>query len=204
LIKRAVKEIQKTSSQIKTFVTLSPIPAFRNWLEMQLHLALDPHGKYSRFSPITGRDQLLLDQEIAELCALVSRKADYSTALVEFQSVLQENKWIHDQKFSVILKKILMRLCSSYILLEKKRTFALDPVANFHIRNGASVCQLNWMGDISEKGMSQSYGIMINYLYDLASIETNHEMYTTRGVISLHDKNGDFGWAANEGIANEK
>jgi malonyl-CoA decarboxylase len=53
----------------------------------------------------------------------------------------------------------------------------LDPVARFHLGNGARLEQLNWLADTSEKGLSQSYGLMVNYLYDLEEIEKNHEAY---------------------------
>jgi malonyl-CoA decarboxylase len=52
-----------------------------------------------------------------------------------------------------------------YLLQEKKRGKALDSVANFHLQNGAMVERINWMADRSEKGIRQSGGIMVNYVY---------------------------------------
>ena len=59
--------------------------------------------------------------------------------------------------------------------------------ANFHIRNGACVHQINWMGDTSIKGMNQSFGMMINYLYMLPLIEQNNKQYLMDGTITLID-----------------
>ena len=61
---------------------------------------------------------------------------------------------------------------------------ALDPVAHFHLTNGARVERLNWRGDLSEKGVQQSFGMMINYLYRLPDIEANHEAYRSEGRIA--------------------
>lgn len=61
----------------------------------------------------------------------------------------------------------------------------MDPVARFHLGNGASLHQLNWAADLSEKGLHQSAGIMVNYLYDLDRIEVNHDEYFDKGRISV-------------------
>ena len=61
---------------------------------------------------------------------------------------------------------------------------ALDPVAHFHLSNGARVERLNWHADLSAKGLQQSCGMMVNYLYRLADIEDNHEAYTGEGRVS--------------------
>lgn len=61
----------------------------------------------------------------------------------------------------------------------------IDPVARFHLGNGARLEQLNWMGDSSEKGLSQSAGMMVNYLYDLHAIEELHERFANHGSIAV-------------------
>lgn len=60
-----------------------------------------------------------------------------------------------------------------------------DPVARFHLGNGARLEQLNWMADDSEKGLRQSAGMMVNYLYDLPAIEELHERFAKRGSITM-------------------
>lgn len=79
-----------------------------------------------------------------------------------------------------------------YILLEKRRHLALDPVANFHLRNGACAHRLNWLGDTSTKGMEESFGLMINYLYSLDHIEMNNQQYLQDGTISVSSKDTGF------------
>jgi malonyl-CoA decarboxylase len=75
------------------------------------------------------------------------------------------------------LQKQLLRLCAFYLLHAKQGEEPLDPVARFHLGNGASLERLNWMGDTSEQGMARSTGIMVNYVYWLAEVERNHERY---------------------------
>ena len=69
---------------------------------------------------------------------------------------------------------------------------ALDPVANFHLRNGACAHRLNWLGDTSAKGMEESFGLMINYLYSLDHIEMNNQQYLRDGTISVSSKDTGF------------
>ena len=58
-----------------------------------------------------------------------------------------------------------------------------DPVAHFHLTNGARMERLNWLADRSGKGLKQSLGMMINYRYRLGEIDANHEAYTGEGRI---------------------
>lgn len=57
-------------------------------------------------------------------------------------------------------------------------------MARFHLGNGARLERVNWLGDVSEKGLRESHGLMVNYLYDLTAIEANHEAYENQGVIA--------------------
>lgn len=59
----------------------------------------------------------------------------------------------------------------------------LDPVARFHLGNGASLDGINASADLSQKGVQESYGVMVNYLYELDRIEQNHEAYSRNGSI---------------------
>ncbi|CAK9137262.1 unnamed protein product [Ilex paraguariensis] len=99
--------------------------------------------------------------------------------------LLTSNKyeWTNAARLISVLKTPLLRLCTRYLLQEKKRGKALDSVANFHLQNGAMVGRLNWMADRSEKGLSQSAGIMVNYIYKLENIEENAQSYFSKGHI---------------------
>ena len=78
-----------------------------------------------------------------------------------------------------------MRLCARYLTQEKRPDGrAHDPVAHFHLTNGARMERLNWLADTSANGLSQSAGLMINYLYKLGEIDDNHEAYTGAGKIA--------------------
>ncbi len=60
----------------------------------------------------------------------------------------------------------------------------MDPVARFHLGNGAKLERINWLGNVSTKGIAESFGIMVNYLYDPDTIEANHESFTNGGVVA--------------------
>ena len=70
---------------------------------------------------------------------------------------------------------------------EKRRNLSYNPVAHFHIRNGASVWRLNWLADVSPKGVNQSFGIMINYRYDLSDMVNNNIDYLTIGKVKYSE-----------------
>ena len=78
-----------------------------------------------------------------------------------------------------------MPLAADYFLTAKTSYGRpVDPVARFHLGNGARLERINWLGDKSAKGLRQSHGIMVNYLYELKDIESNHEAYINEGVIA--------------------
>jgi malonyl-CoA decarboxylase len=83
-----------------------------------------------------------------------------------------------------ILEPLLLRAGARYLLQESAKgraKRARDPVAHFHLSNGARIERLNWKGDVSEKGLKESFGLMVNYLYDPARIEDYHEEYVGEG-----------------------
>jgi malonyl-CoA decarboxylase len=89
---------------------------------------------------------------------------------------IEDPAW-HLGEIPEALQKQLTSLCAYYLLHAKQGAEPLDPVARFHLGNGASLERLNWMGDVSEQGMARSAGIMVNYVYWLAEVERNHERY---------------------------
>ncbi len=83
----------------------------------------------------------------------------------------------------------MLTLAAQYFLTEKRKSGEpIDPVARFHLGNGASLKQINWQGDTSAKGLGQSAGLMVNYLYELNSIEDNHEAYVSNGEVKTTAK----------------
>lgn len=164
LIKRVVNELSNKFKGLKHFVTLSPIPGFREWLDPIL---------------LKGDQSILSPAEIKAIQSLTNSQ-DAARGLLD----LLNSNWYENIEISNALKPIFMRLCAGYLINEKKDAKALDPVANFHLANGAHIERLNWLGDTSGKGMNQSAGIMANYHYKLSEIEKNHELYITESRIN--------------------
>ena len=166
LIKQVVDRLRHEQPGLKRFATLSPVPGFLAWLKGALE-----EGKVE-----------LSPAEQKRLQAASPKKAPQE-AVAE---VLKANGWSRDEALAEALKPVLLRLCAQY-LLEGKRadgTKVLDPVAHFHLSNGARMERLNWLADRSVKGMQESAGIMINYLYRLERIERYHEDYRSKGKIA--------------------
>src|SRR5262249_54085051 len=135
LIKQVVEALRSDLPQLHRFVTLSPIPGFRAWLEVQL----DDDG-----ATLRERERALLPAEPARV---LTRLCDA--------------EWDVDEA----IRPALLALCARYLTTAPEGR-ALDPVANFHLANGASVDRVNWMADPSATGRSRSFGVMTNYLYE--------------------------------------
>ena len=74
-----------------------------------------------------------------------------------------------------------------YLVHEKRRRMALDPVAHFHLNGGAVVWRLNWLADVSPLGFQNSYGLMCNYGYGLQDLTHNSDSYRMTGEIATSD-----------------
>ncbi|GGC69131.1 malonyl-CoA decarboxylase [Marinobacter halophilus] len=82
-------------------------------------------------------------------------------------------------------QEAILKLAASYLCSTKPDSGrANDPVAHFHLSNGAQVARLNWMADTSDKGLKQSAGLMVNYLYELPKIVHRSQQYTSIGAVS--------------------
>ncbi|HSH42771.1 MAG TPA: malonyl-CoA decarboxylase [Arenicellales bacterium] len=89
--------------------------------------------------------------------------------------------WHHDETAAGRARDLLLPLAAHYLLKVKRPDgLPVDPVERFHLGNGASLDRLNWLANLSEPGLRQSAGIMVNYLYNLDKIEANHEDYVDR------------------------
>jgi malonyl-CoA decarboxylase len=179
LIKRVVELLGRELPTVKNFATLSPIPGFCRWLHERLS---DPSAK------------LLTEEEGAALRAAappaLGAGAEGGTAVVAAETpaetlsrVLKRRGWLREEKVARALEPVLTRLCAGYLMNEAARSGrrARDPVAHFHLSNGARVERINWRGDVSEKGLRESAGLMVNYLYDPGRIEDYHEEYVGEG-----------------------
>ncbi|HSG93920.1 MAG TPA: malonyl-CoA decarboxylase [Afifellaceae bacterium] len=108
-----------------------------------------------------------------------------AAATREALPLLDNPHWWQDPDAAAQLAAALMPLASWHLLRARNAgDMPVDPVARFHLGNGARLERLNWLADTSENGLKTSHGIMVNYLYKLEDIEKNHEAYANAGVIT--------------------
>ncbi|MCE4068172.1 MULTISPECIES: malonyl-CoA decarboxylase [Pseudomonas] len=144
LIKQVVEELAREIPGLRQYVTLSPVPGFRRWLD---GLGDDPQ--------------------------LGAAAADLLKALKP------------DAPPPPRTEQPLLALAAEYFLHAKNGAgLPLDPVARFHLGNGARLERLNWRGDLSASGLRQAAGLMVNYRYELRQIEKNHEAYANQGAVA--------------------
>ena len=162
LIKTVVEKLSVETPNLKTFATLSPMPGFADWLNEQIEFS---------------QDDLLKQSEKKSLAKYTSHNtsADILKDLIPKLNLKEKEQ--KKQLFKE-LEAPLTRLAAEYICIARnKRGRAMDPVAHFHLSNGASVYRLNWAADTSLKGMAQSFGLMVNYEYKLKEIQNNSSAY---------------------------
>jgi malonyl-CoA decarboxylase len=98
-------------------------------------------------------------------------------AQVDALARIESPGWHEDEGDAERVRKVLMPFAAYYLAYAKHGSEAADPVARFHLGNGARLERLNWLADTSKRGLQQSAGLMVNYLYRLDEVETNHETY---------------------------
>jgi malonyl-CoA decarboxylase len=163
LIKRVVDDLARDLPNLKTFSTLSPIPGLRRYVERRIAA-----GDASVLP--AGAIEWLGDEGGPE------RAVEH----------LFSRAWLNEEDRAERLSAPLLALAARYLVREKRSGgTALDPVAHFHLGNGARVERINWLGDTSANGMRQSAGMMVNYRYRLDQIERNHERYSATGEASV-------------------
>lgn len=150
LLKRVVEQLLDELPKLKSFATLSPIPGFSDWL-----------GK--------------LDAEAVEG---IVREDKARAKERKREGVPDGQRWVSrlakaaEGRAPDVVKRAGFRLAACY-LQSMKNSLPLDAVARFHLGNGARIERLNWAADTSQKGLKQSCGLMVNYLYDLDELDTN-------------------------------
>ncbi|XP_019933659.1 malonyl-CoA decarboxylase, mitochondrial [Paralichthys olivaceus] len=174
LIKRVVRELQSEFPHMSQFSSLSPIPGFSSWLQ----------GLLSQYRKEGRGSDLLSEQEWKE----VEQATDSSpgTQTVDaLRKLIGTSEWLRSERLSSVLEPVLMRLCAWYLYGEKRRGYALNPVANFHLQNGATMWRLNWHADTSPRGVANSCGIMVNYRYFLKETSKNSCVYLhNKGIVA--------------------
>jgi malonyl-CoA decarboxylase len=170
LIKQVVQALSTELPKLKTFATLSPLPRFAPTLEAALA------GK------IAGLGPEQLDQILVDFAEPLRRHApNVSSAAAALALAKQEQ--VADTE---LLRAILQRLALAYLTTPAgSHGGSLDPVARFHLTNGARLERINVFADSSERGKTQAFGVMVNYLYDPDELVANHERFVQRGEIAL-------------------
>ena len=128
--------------------------------------------RFSTLSPVPGFRRWLT-QQLAE-------ESNPDAALLP---KLARDGWWHDPEQSEPLRASLMRLCATYLTRRPSPGNRIDPVARFHLGNGARLERINWLGNTELRAIQESFGIMVNYLYDHDSIENSHEAFVRGGTI---------------------
>ncbi len=195
LIKQVVEELKTELPQLRRFATLSPVPGFRRWMEQRLADAARPEPAPSAAAPAPttaappgtpppaapapasrvpaeSRPALLRDDEVEGLRPFGEPGAD---PLALWRGVLAAAPWFDDPALAEAVRRPLLRLCATYLTDGRDGRGPSDPVARFHLGNGAQLERIDWLGNIAPCGISESYGLMVNYLYAPDRIEANHE-----------------------------
>lgn len=152
LLKRVIEELQREFPKLKQFATLSPIPGFADWLRKQ------DKGTIER---VVGEKRL---QRWGE------REAGAPATASEWLSALGADAGGADE---ALVRDTGLALAAHFLVRERSGALPADPVARFHLGNGACVERLNWAADLSTKGRAQSCGMMVNYLYAPEALDDN-------------------------------
>jgi malonyl-CoA decarboxylase len=151
LIKNVVDVLSREFPRLKVFCTLSPVPGFVAWLGALLKKDGTEPFKTPALKAVAAR----IGPNVAKLAG----EPDCVERLAP-------------------LKEPLLQLCATYLLHRPDAGEPeQDPVARFHLNNGASLERINWLADTSRKGLRESLGLMVNYLYEPRAIEENHEKF---------------------------
>jgi malonyl-CoA decarboxylase len=162
LIKTVAQQLQRELPRLRTFCTLSPIPTFANWLLAEPDLAALPNLKKGQLAELgAARDSLRLRCE-GDLSALQAAST-HAAIGADGQAEL--------------------KLLAAAFLACASTTPAGDPVARFHLDNGARLERLNPQGNASAHGLRQAFGMMVNYLYDLDKVEASHARFRQGEVV---------------------
>src|ERR1700730_5257551 len=126
--------------------------------------------RFSTLSPVPGFRRWLSQR--------LANGSDPDAALLP---QLDSGGWWNDPAQREKLRAPLLRLCARY--LTRQPSIRIDPVARFHLGNGARLERINWLGNNAPRGIQESFGIMVNYLYDRDTINDNQEAFVRDGTI---------------------
>ena len=170
LLKQVLSELAAELPQLKNFATLSPLPRFVERLDLLLAGDIEDWPLHR------------IDQVLAEFEPALREQTGEAAPTAALRQLLQAG----DSRHEPLLGGPLRRLALLYIsALERSPGVCCDPVAGFHLANGAILERINVYADRSAKGMAQSYGVMVNYRYDPDQVVANHEAFVQEGRIVM-------------------
>lgn len=177
LIKQVLTELTHECPWIKISSTLSPIPSFTAAMQAWLQgTSTQPHIRV--FEVIAQRHSAVIKElgiQQGLNCAVSER--EILGALLNSQLMINDNR----------VGDMLTELALAYLITPNQKGKLPDPVAMFHLSNGARLERINAHADMSAHGIASSYGVMVNYLYDLQDVEKNHEVFVNRGKVMMSD-----------------
>lgn len=177
LIKQVLIDLTHECPWLAISSTLSPIPSFtaaiQQWFKGNIP---QPHDV--EFDKIVQHHGALL-KDLGTQLDIDCTVSDKSTLAILLHNQVIVN--IND------LALILSELALAYLITPTSNGKLPDPVAMFHLSNGARLERINTSADMSAHGITSSYGVMVNYLYDLDDVEANHETFVTRGKVMMSD-----------------
>ena len=172
LIKSVAEELSTELTGLRTFVTLSPLPGFRAWL-----VDLAEAGDGREPGPVDLGP--LADPE---------GQTDEPTVWRRLGHLVEGGPRAPDDEEMEELRPVICHLAARYVTSTHPGGRALDPVTHFHLSNGARIERLNWQANPSPTGWERGLGLMVNYRYDLRTIEDNHERYVGSGQLAIGDE----------------
>lgn len=135
--------------------------------------------RFCTLSPIPGFAHWLQREAANPESVLITKQARRQLALLERPS------WIHKPAAAAHVNRALLALVAHYFVTARDKSGRIvDPVARFHLGNGARLERINALGDRSASGLRQSHGLMVNYLYELEAVATNREAFIERRQVA--------------------
>lgn len=167
LIKQVCEVLKQEFPRLARFCTLSPIPGLAQWLNRGAQLAPErlPQDAAARVAAALDTVKPILAESASNLIAALDRA-------------------------TTAQRQALLRLGAAYLSATRDQDAASDPVAKFHLNNGAQLARLNYRANAAPRGLRESLGLMVNYLYDLREIEKNHEAFVRGRVPAAREVSG--------------
>ncbi|ETO74199.1 hypothetical protein, variant 1 [Phytophthora nicotianae P1976] len=208
--------IQRMSSmfpQCKTAATLSPVPGFARWFkaalasgDQQSQTTSDAKNVLQNKDPKLQRSEPLQRSFFnSEQAQRLNMKYGVNQLVLHkwLLKKLSDPAWHRDAELVDNIRDIITAACARYILFERRQDKILDPVANFHLQNGAQVEQINFMADTTPSALISALGMMINYRYCMTSIDVTSVSYKRKSLAAVSPAAARLVWPADSVILDE-